>query len=210
MGAPTFSRYMNLPILLWVATAFLLAVPLLGVIWRRGSGWQLASAALLCALLVAEIAPFRPLYAAFRPIMLSYPEADRALPGHLNFSWTGWGEETLLAGKELARRCRKAPGGRIDGVACAELTIEAYYPSEWLPGRNETVQSVSGRIRGPDNWPAGPQNYYVVNRQAVVGGLLSALPEQTPEFAVRYRGFAIAWVYRGDRLKASGYRFSPP
>ncbi|UZE48097.1 hypothetical protein ONR75_25135 [Rhodopseudomonas sp. P2A-2r] len=95
MNTPTFNRYLNIPIL-WAAIVMVVRIidvwmPLLQA--RRRAWLALPS---VIVLMIAEVAPFRPLYAAFRPITVDYPEADTPLPGHLNFSWTGWGKRPSL------------------------------------------------------------------------------------------------------------------
>jgi hypothetical protein len=166
----------------------------------------------MMALIVVEVAPFRPLYAAFRPITVNYPEADAPVPGHLNFSWTGWGEETILAGKQMDEECRKK--GQLAGVDCAKIGIWSVYDARWFPTTGAGLhQSGRGPFTGDnwpftrDDWPAEPDTYYVMNRQLFAGGLLATFPSIAPDFVVRYRGFAMAWVFRGDRLKTAGYRF---
>ncbi|CAO3440077.1 hypothetical protein [Azospirillum argentinense] len=210
LGTPTFQRYMNIPILLFILTAAVLAFDVWALLLRgTGRPIRIAAVGVLALLVVMEIAPFRPLYAAFRPLALSYPDPDRPRPGHPNFSWTGWGEETMLAGKELARRCAAAPDGRLDGVPCDGLTLRPVYISHWPSSGESGVRTVPSGIADPDSWPDGPSDHYVINRQSVVGGILRAFPPVAPEFEVRYRGFAMAWVFRGDRLRAAGYRFDP-
>lgn len=207
MNTPTFNRYLNLPIL-WAAIVMVVRIVdvWLPVMHTRRWGW-LAWSAVVVAMIV-EIAPFRPLYAAFRPITVNYSGADGPAPGHLNFSWTGWGEEAILAGKLIDEACRK--DGRLAGVGCAKIGIWSVYNARWFPRSGSKVHQVGGGYVTGDAWPAGPDTYYVLNRQLIAGGLLHNFPEISPDFVVGYRGFTMAWVFRGDRLKSAGYRFIWP
>ncbi len=214
LGTPTFQRYMNIPILLFVLTIVVTAFAAWGPAVARGWSARQARAAfgagfVLCFVALIEILPFRPLYAGFRPFVIGYPDPDLPRPGRHNFSWTGWGEETLLAGKELARRCREAADRRLNGVPCEEITLRPSYFSWWRPEPEDAIASTPFGVVGPDAWPDGPGDYYVINRQAITGGLLRDFPAIQPEFDVRYRGYAMAWVFRGDRLRAADYRFQP-
>ncbi|UFS73428.1 hypothetical protein LPB73_15890 [Tardiphaga sp. 37S4] len=207
MNTPTFNRYLNLPIL-WAAIVMVVRIVEVWMPVVRARRWARMAWPAIVVLMIAEVAPFRPLYAAFRPITVNYPGADAPAPGHLNFSWTGWGEETILAGKLIDDECRKQ--GQLAGVDCGKVGIWSVYNARWYPKPGVQVhQSGGGYVTG-DAWPAGADTYYVINRQLVAGGLLQTLPEISPDFVVGYRGFAMAWVFRGDRLKSAGYRFVWP
>ncbi|MDR6874163.1 hypothetical protein J2Y55_005196 [Bosea sp. BE125] len=204
LNTPTFNRYLNLPIVLAAIVMVIRIVSVwLPLVHKRR--WISLALPVGLALIIAEIAPFRPLYAAFRPVTIDYPEADRPVAGHLNFSWTGWGEETILAGKFLDRECARQ--GSLAGVACADIGIWSVYNGRWFPGSRLGVKQHGGGFFADDAWSPSPGTYYVLNRQLVVGGLLTTFPTIPPDFVVRYRGFGMAWVYRGDRLRNSGYRF---
>lgn len=207
MNTPTFNRYLNLPIL-WAAIVMVVRIVEVWMPVLRARRWAWLAWPAIVFLMIAEVAPFRPLYAAFRPITVNYPGADAPAPGHLNFSWTGWGEETILAGKLIDDECRKQ--GQLAGVDCGKVGIWSVYNARWYPKPGVQVhQSGGGYVTG-NAWPAGADTYYVINRQLVAGGLLQTLPEISPDFVVGYRGFAMAWVFRGDRLKSAGYRFVWP
>jgi hypothetical protein len=204
LNTPTFNRYLNLPILL----AAIVMVVRIVCVWLplvQARRWAWLALPALVALMIAEIAPFRPLYAAFRPITVDYSDAALPVPGRLNFSWNGWGEEAILAGKFLDRECKKQ--GSLAGVDCSNVGVWSVYNGRWYPKPGSQVYQRGGGFFADDAWSSSPDTYYVVNRQLIVGGLLKTFPAITPDFVIRYRGFAIAWVYRGDRLKSSGYRF---
>ena len=207
MNTPTFNRYLNLPIL-W--SAIVMVVRMVEVWTPVMQGRRLAWLAwpAVAILMIVEIAPFRPLYAAFRPITVNYPEADLPTAGHLNFSWTGWGEETVLAGKLIDEACGK--DGQLAGVDCASIGIWSVYNARWFSKPGVKVHQIGGGFVTGDAWPAGTDIYYVINRQLIAGGLLRTFPNIKPDFVVRYRGFTMAWVFRGDRLKSAGYRFVWP
>ncbi|WP_038364555.1 hypothetical protein [Bosea sp. UNC402CLCol] len=204
LNTPTFNRYLNLPIVLATLVIVVRGVGVWLPLVHKHRWTSLALPAGL-TLIIAEIVPFRPLYAAFRPVTIDYHDADRALAGHLNFSWTGWGEETILAGKFIEKECARQ--GSLAGVACKDIVVRPAYNSRWFAGSSSLVKQDGGGFFMDDAWSPNPGNYYVLNRQLVAGGLLKTLPTIPPDFVIRYRGYGMAWVYRGDRLKSSGYRF---
>lgn len=207
MNTPTFNRYLNLPIL-WAA--IVMVVRIVEVWMPAMQGRRLAWLAwpAVVILMIVEIAPFRPLYAAFRPITVNYSGADAPAPGHLNFSWTGWGEEAILAGKLIDEACRR--DGQLAGVDCTGIGIWSVYNARWFPKPGAKVHQIGGGFMTGDAWPAGTDIYYVINRQLIAGGLLRTFPDIAPDFVVGYRGFTMAWAFRGDRLKSAGYRFVWP
>lgn len=207
MNTPTFNRYLNVPIL-WAAIVMVVRIMLVWMPVMQGRRWAWLAWPTLAVAMIVEIAPFRPLYAAFRPITVNYPEPDAPAPGHLNFSWTGWGEEAMLAGKQIDAACR--PRGELAGVACAQIGIWSIYNARWFPLRAGGVHQRGGSFVMDDAWPSGADTYYVINRQLIAGGLLQTFPDIAPDFVVSYRGFVMAWVFRGDRLKNAGYRFVWP
>ncbi|SEG80228.1 hypothetical protein SAMN04488115_11616 [Bosea lathyri] len=204
LNTPTFNRYLNLPILLATIVIVVRIVSTWASVFRANRSCVIALPALILAMVV-EVAPFRPLHAAFRPITVNYGGADSPAPGRLNFSWTGWGEEAILAGKLIDKECRKA--GSLAGIDCRNVRIWSVYKGRWFPRAGTRVQPLEGGFFADKDWASGPDIYYVMNRQLLVGGLLSAFPSIEPDFVIQYRGFAMAWVYRGDRLKSSGYHF---
>lgn len=206
MGTPTFNRYLNIPILWAVIAIAVRSVEMwLPMIRARTWGWLVLP--VMIGLMLLEVAPFRPLYAAFRPITVEYADSDRPVPGGLNFSWTGWGEEALLAGKLVDAECRKH--GQLGGIDCGKIGIWSVYDGRWFPGRDTKVHQAGYGIPGEQAALGGADIYYVINRQLLAGGLIAAFPTIEPDFTLGYRGFAMAWVFRGDRLINAGYRFSP-
>lgn len=204
MNTPTFNRYLNLPIL-WAVIVMVVRIVDVWMPQLNSRKWAWLALPAMMLLMIVEVSPFRPLYAAFRPITIDYPEPDAPAPGHLNFSWTGWGEETILAGKLIDEECREK--GALAGVDCAKIGIWSVYNGRWHPRFGSKVHQSGGGPFTGDGWPAGPGTYYVMNRQLIAGGLLAGFPAIAPDFVVRYRGFAMAWVFRGDRLKDAGYQF---
>jgi hypothetical protein len=202
---PVGHRYLNLSLFLlaiWITARFFAALAPLVQTRARQTGLTAASLG-LAALVVIETAPFRPLFAAFRPLWLEYPDPDKAVLGKLNPSWLGWGEEAFIAGTELERRCLATPQRALDGVPCGEITLYAVYPGLWL-GDHVIKSTPHGDVRGKE--PLTKDAYYVFNRSFLVQGFPA--PEAlTPEFKIAFRGFTQAWVYRGDRLATAGYKF---
>ena len=153
---------------------------------------------MLVGLVVAEISPFRPLFAAFRPFWLNYADANRAEPGRLNASWMGWGEEILRVGKEVERACQVGDA-RFGGVPCGDVTLHVMSSGRWLPG----PMSIRLKAFGEPEFDA--RTFVVLSRLYLIQNRYN-IPVIEPDFVASYRGYALAWVFRGDRLAASGYK----
>lgn len=195
VGVPFAHRYFNISICLLVC-----AVILLGLKMLEATSWPRAASGVivLVALLIVEVAPFRPLFAAFRPFWLSYADAARAEPGRLNPSWMGWGEEILRVGKELDRACQ-AGDARFGGIPCGEVTLHVMSSGLWLPGPTSIRLKTLGEPElNERTFVALSRLYLIQNRYNI--------PTIEPDFAVSHRGFTMDWVFRGDRLAASGYK----
>ncbi|KFC66793.1 hypothetical protein FG93_04273 [Bosea sp. LC85] len=200
-GVPFAHRYFNLSLGLLACALILLGLALLRPMQRRIYG-HLVTALFFLALLV-EIAPFRPLFAAFRPLWLTYGDARKAEPGRLNPSWMGWGEDIMIAGKMLEAKCRSgAP--ELEGVACRDLTLHMMSSGLW-PGRHaiKVLPLDSGKVLD------SKADYYIVNRLYLIQNFF-AVPPIEPDYRVSFRGYDLAWIYRGDRLGAAGYSFRKP
>ncbi|MGH2352474.1 MAG: polysaccharide deacetylase family protein, partial [Chloroflexota bacterium] len=101
---PVGSRYLNIALFATALTSTVGAVHAVGGrSWRK----QLAFAMVVATGLVVETLPFRPVYAAFRPIWAASSAAGEQAPqsGRFLTAWSGWGEEVMLAGEEILRRC---------------------------------------------------------------------------------------------------------
>jgi hypothetical protein len=204
VGIPFAHRYFSLPLALVACAVLRLALPALAPAARRGPGRALP-AVLLVAALVVEVAPFRPLFAAFRPFWLALPGATRAEPGRINPSWMGWGEDVLRIGKDIERACRTGDPV-LQGMPCESITLYVAHSGAWLPGPSRIRLVAIARLRGV--LPLDARSFYLMNRLALVQRAYP-VPEVAPDFVDSARGFELAWAFRGDRLAASGYRFRP-
>jgi hypothetical protein len=149
--------------------------------------------------LILETAPFRPLYAAFRPTWLNYGDAGFVEPGRINPSWMGWGEERALLGERFEELCRTSPD------ICRDGRIYHIYSGRWLPERSRPFKIFdAAAVAGKE--PLGDHDYYLFNRSKIVQGVPQ--PQSPPILTLDYRGYQMAWIYRGSDLAAEHYRFS--
>jgi hypothetical protein len=115
----------------------------------------------------------------------------------------GWGEDIVRAGKILEDECRNA-GGALNGTRCAEVTLYIAHSGLWLPGASTiSVDYLSRVIADP---PLDKKSYYAVNRLYLIQNYYP-VPKIDPDYVVAHRGYVLSWIYRGDRLRESGYRF---
>ncbi len=195
--APVGNRYFNL---------FLLLLTLVNVykliekdINISGKKTRITAVAVICLLLI-EVLPFRPLYAAFRPVWSNYSQLYNMSPskGILNPSWMGWGEEISIAGKRIEKRLSES-NRKLSGVQ-----IYHNYMGEWLYRKNDAV------LLGLDTCKVlgyTENDFYIMNRMGITQSPLS-FPENVPPYdVISFRGFVTAWVFRGDDLKKHGFTF---
>ncbi|MBK9078031.1 MAG: hypothetical protein IPL91_02325 [Hyphomicrobium sp.] len=161
----------------------------------------LALAAVFSLALVAEAAPFRPLFAAFRPFWLTYDDAARAEPGRLNPSWMDWGESVMLGGKKLEQACltEKLAVAREN---CGYITLYLLPNGLWLPGP-QSIHLKPWPRRG-SQFNATDTDFYLFSRLRLIQSK-RPMPDIEPDFVVEHRGYVLGWIFRGDRLSASGY-----
>lgn len=203
-GIPFASRYFDLSLALFASGLLFTGLASLPhQVGGKNSGWR-AAILVLAICLIAETAPFRPLFAAFRPFWLSYADAKRAEIGRLNASWMGWGEDGMIAGKRLDARCA-AHDPVFAGHRCADVTLYVMDDGLWLPGPQRIRTAFFSRERPP---PIDEKGFFLFDRLYLIQGVYH-IPRVTPDFAVSYRGHDLAWGYRGDRLAASSYDFGP-
>jgi hypothetical protein len=195
---PPAGRYFNLFLYLLVLIALLRTFN--GV---RRAGVKRAAAAVAALLLVWEVLAFRPLFGAFAPVWAH--ETDKqfhtaAAPGRLGaiMRWTGWGEEVMLAGRRIEDRCRPA--------GCDGIRLYWAYPGSWL----QPAAIARGRIAAITG-PAAPaynqQEYFVVNRSAVIQKMVVFPEGVDPVDTIDFRGYIQAWIFRGDDLRKAGFQF---
>jgi hypothetical protein len=187
-----------------------LALGVLVLLLKSTTGWtsgQRAVATVAVALAVLlEVAPFAPAYFAFRPLWSphDYPDAQIPIPGRLNPTWLGWGEETMICGQMLQQRIStsSAPAGRQAPVLYVANCCDWLTPHPALEVR--PLVWYIDRLKYDDT------EYYLLNRSCIVQRNWLFPQRAAPEFVLSYRGFVQAWVFRGDKLRAAGYRFASP
>lgn len=200
LEVPIAHRYLNTALFL-ILTASLLVVASRAQEYLSDNGKRVvpvAAALILSLSLIFETAPFRPLYAAFRPFWLNYGDADFAEAGRLNPSWMGWGEERALLGDKLEKLCRTSPD------ICRDARIYDLYYGRWLPERPRPfVFRDVDEVRGKE--PLGDRDYYLFNRTRIVQGVPQ--PKSRPILTLDYGGYQMAWLYRGSDLAKEQYTF---
>lgn len=199
---PVAHRYLNFSILLLVLT---LLTDIVRTDFRRvGTTFSLPLAALASLTVMVEAAPFSPLGAAFRPFWLNYDDAVLPEPGRLNPSWMGWGEEIMQGGKLIESECR----AERTSLPCEDLHLHAIPGGAWLRSTPTpfSIDSWWTDLRG--NEPVSESDYYLFNRSNLIQGFV-AVPNIAPDYRIDYRNYGMVWIWRGDRLAASGYKFTP-
>jgi hypothetical protein len=205
-ATPLSSRYVNLG-MAFLALALLAHFASGLAAWRPverlGSWGHSAIALALAALLTLEVLPFAPLYGPFDPFWLHASSADPR-PGGVDRAWWGWGEELMLAGREVQSQCQPDEGGvpaetgPWSGQRCADIRLHTVFQSRWLGG-----DPIRTDVYLFDPHEYGETDYYLISRTAVVlWG--HDLPGIEPVLALDYRGYPFAWVYRGSELAAAG------
>lgn len=208
MGAflevPLANRYLNIPLMLLLSAALIVVFSRLNRIAYqvRGSNVMAIVVAGICALsLVWEVLPFRPLFAAFRPYWVNYDDAHFAEPGRMNPSWVGWGEERALLGRKFEKWCVTAVS------SCAGAQVYHLYYGRWLPERPRVfVIHDWANVAGHE--PLGDNDFYMFGRTKIVQGIPQ--PKSKPIATLAFRGYEMAWMYRGSDLAREGYRFGRP
>jgi hypothetical protein len=110
----------------------------------------------------------------------------------------GWGEERALLGDKLEKLCRASPD------ICHDAQIYDLYFGQWLPKRPRPFTIRDGsEVRG--NEPLGDHDYYLFNRTRIVQGFPK--PKSRPILMLDFRGYEMAWLYRGSDLAAENYGF---
>lgn len=204
LEVPLANRYLNIPLLLLMLAALLVIFSRLNGIASaaRASSPLSVVVACICALvLVWEVLPFRPLFAAFRPFWLNYDDGHFAEPGRLNPSWMGWGEERALLGREFEKWCATSIGG------CADVRVFHLYYGRWLPERDRPFAIHDwADVAGKE--PLGDKDFYMFSRTRIVQG--TPQPKAKPIVVLAFRGYEMAWIYRGSDLAREDYRFGRP
>lgn len=203
LSLPILPRYLNLALLLF-ALILILQFSVALAKWRI---WQqVAVSTLVGLLLVAEVLPFAPLYGSFFPLWVRYDEARRSTvtPGHLDPLWTGWGEEVMLAAQQLEQRCLAVDNAL--GQPCEAIRLYGVFPGQWLnPSPHIEVRLVEFTPAEELSYTAA--DYYVIPRVATTFQPFPAGIE--PVLVIAPRGYAYAWVFRGDDLRRIGVTYQP-
>ena len=211
------NRYLNISIFLLTLIISLKTTEFISTISKVK---QAAVFGMFAVLLLLEIMPFRPLYGAFRPIWANYTDSNTVVVGKLNPSWLGWGEELMLAGEMLEKQYHNSDKSS-GGDQAEPQNLYTVYPGEWLNTKTniKTIQlPIPLEIGKPSAQTLIPSSanlsmyansdYYVINRSSVVQGYCELPAGVEPAFVISFRGFIQAWVFRGDQIKAAGYRFN--
>lgn len=189
---PVGNKYLNIPLLLFALVSL---VGLAAQCWLLDLKKRRILIFLMLIALLAEVLPFGPLYASFRPFWSNYREDYSVHPirGEINPSWIGWGEEAMIAGKKIARLCDQKE------INCTDVRIYCAYAGDWLFPPSSIQVFCSGMGNQPE-FRFSDQDFYVINRSYVVqGGFFPAKAE--PFLTIDFRGFVQAWVFRGDELE---------
>ncbi len=197
---PVANRYLNIGLLL---TTIGIALKTTNSLTALSAAKQAAFGVVFATLLLAEVFPFRPLYAPFRPFWSEYDDNTTPITGKINPSWLGWGEETMLAGQFIEAQCRNADNNTVNGIPCNLITLYVLYWGEWLD-EDTQVTAIPSKEALSSNRSYTPANYYVLNRSIIVQGFPFPF-EAKPTFVISFRGHTQAWVYRFDQLQAAGY-----
>jgi hypothetical protein len=191
---PAGGKYLNIPIAIFSIAGL---VGVLFAAWQHSARRAHAILGMAAVLLLAETAQFGPLYAAFRPIWSQYGKEYNAFPEKnvINTSWVGWGEEAMLAGKQILESCRSEN-------SCQDVRLYCQYAGDWILPE----LPINVRCNAPwweSDYRFTKNDYYVFNRNQYLLGKF--FPEGvSPVFTVSFRGHAQAWVFRGDQIR--GFR----
>ncbi|SIR41181.1 hypothetical protein [Bosea sp. TND4EK4] len=196
VGIPFAHRYFNVWLLLLASSIIVLGVRgFLRAEWPHAA--QLGVGCIVLAGLVVGLAPFRPLFAAYRPFWITYGDAREAESGRLNASWMGWGEEIMRLGKEIERACLTGDT-RFAGTPCNEVTLQVMISGRWLPGPSTIQLKAFGE-------PVFDAKTFIAHNRLMLIQNAYKKPAIEPDFVAAYDGYALGWAYRGDKLAASGY-----
>jgi hypothetical protein len=195
---PLYPRYLNLFLLGILVTVLpgLLFAPL-----HRYARRMIGIAGAGLFLVGAELIPFQPLGAAFRPIWSNYSKSLNGNPGFgLVTPWyPGWGEELYCAYQKI----KKLPD-RPHGI----ITLFYNFPAALIQPPADVRLSAMPRGHGRIPYGYGGNDYYILSRNGISTYPYIQFPDRVkPLFTLADRGFVKAWVFRGIDLKAAGFLF---
>ncbi|CAN7508474.1 hypothetical protein LJR090_004214 [Bosea sp. LjRoot90] len=197
VGIPFAHRYFNVWLFLLASAIIILGLRNVSRL-ENLSPITLGAVSIFLVALVTGLAPFKPLFAAYRPFWVTYQDAREAESGHLNASWMGWGEEILRLGKQIERACL-AGDARFAGTPCNEVTLHVMISGRWLPGPSTIQLKAFGE-------PVLDAKTFVAHNRLMLIQNTFKKPAIEPDFVAAYDGYALGWAYRGDKLAASGYK----
>ncbi len=191
---PVGIRYLNIPLLFFPLFVLYLFDKI--IINKK---YRIIAVIVTILAVFSEIVPFRPVFAGFRPVWSEYYDEFNSRPsvGKYGFTWPGWGEELMLAGKKIEQMC-------FDGkIKCDDIRLYYLNIGEWLdpkiPVEILHIESSRPGLRFTEN------DYYVFNRDVVIlnaiNGLDKLLANTRPFFTIDFRGNIQAWVFRGDQFR---------
>ncbi|MBN1758529.1 MAG: hypothetical protein JW863_09440 [Chitinispirillaceae bacterium] len=195
---PLFPRYFNV-FLAGIAVsgaASLLSVKQLPSGWRAG-----VAGGVIIIGLYAEIVPFQPIGAAFRPVWSNYSRRFNHDPGFGSVTpwYPGWGEELYQAYRKIIEE--EKPGKR-------PICLYHNFPAALIRPPSTVVTSAMPKGHGQLPYRYGEHDYYIISRNGVSAYPYIPFPEGVPPlFTLADRGFVKAWVYRGSDLRKAGYNF---
>jgi len=195
---PLYPRYLNIFLLGTIVTMIpgLFAVPLHH--YKRFLPGICAAALLL---LGAELAPFQPLGAAFRPIWSNYSKDFHVNPGFGKVTpwYPGWGEELFCAFQKIATLEYNHPD---------TITLFYNFPASLVRPPAHFRLSAMPHGHGILPYGYGNNDYYILSRNGISSYPYIKFPDKVkPLFSLADRGFVKAWVFRGSDLKAAGFLF---
>lgn len=161
-------------------------------------------------LFLVEVFPFKPVFGAFRPFW-SFQSKDyftKVEKGRVDLSWMGWGEDLMLAGDRIFYNCE------VSGENCRNLRIFSNYNGRWMRKINNLPVSqyfeltIAGLAPGSDFIGVYTnRDYFILSRSGLIQDYPKYPEGVEPEFTIDYRGYTVAWVFRGDKLKDAGVDF---
>ena len=164
------------------------------------------------------------MYAAFRPFWSFF--SDNTPQKSLgNPAWCGWGEEVMIVGRKLDRMMAQENGTFLPKGT--KPTLYCFYPGDYLTwsgtpafnlkyvlkdsadyqGDVERFMGKLGKTTVRSNVVFDSASLFLFNRFNLIVDSYEIPPKTKPIYTLSYRGYPMAWLYRGDELKNSGFSF---
>ena len=140
------------------------------------------------------------LCSAFRPFWLNYDDPRFCRTRQAESVLDGVGRKGSL-GREFEKWCATSIGG------CADARVFHLYYGRWLPERDRPFAIHDwADVAGKE--PLGDKDFYMFSRTRIVQGMPQ--PKAKPIVVLAFRGYEMAWIYRGSDLARENYRFGRP